>query len=107
LERRTVARIARNSAGNPARAIQLIDRLIHDQALIPSDDGYRLAEHADVSREVSLTWLRMMSPIINEFPANQHADVFLALESAAVLGQDVDFREWMSVVWALGVSIDL
>jgi serine/threonine protein kinase/tetratricopeptide (TPR) repeat protein len=107
LERRTVVRIARSSGGNPARAIQLIDRLIHDLALVPSDQGYRLADNADVSQEVSLTWLRMLSSIIQHYPEHQHPDVFLALEAAAVLGQDVEFREWMSLLWTLGVSIDL
>ncbi len=107
LERRTVVRIARSSAGNPARAIQLIDRLIHDLALVPSDHGYRLADETDVSREVSLTWLRMLSSILNQYPTHMHPDVFLALEAAAVLGQDVEFREWMSLLWTLGVSIDL
>ncbi|MCB9551268.1 MAG: protein kinase [bacterium] len=92
------------TAGNPHFAIQLVRDWVQRGLLEPGPRGFRLAPGArvEVPADIREVWEQRVSQLLADRPQNDA----VALELAAVLGQEVDEREWIALCRLARVEID-
>ena len=92
MEGELVERVARRTAGNPAFAEQLIGDWVARGILYPGLTGFKLKEGAtvDLPEDMLTAWGERIERILGEYQAHERR----SLELAAVLGLDVNVREW-------------
>ena len=97
-------RVEERTAGNPLFAVHLVDEWARRGELVSTPRGYALRAGARVElpRDVGRLWRERVQAVMQE----RSADERVALELAAVLGQDVDADEWREVAEEAGVGLD-
>jgi serine/threonine protein kinase/tetratricopeptide (TPR) repeat protein len=105
LDGRLAAEVEQRTVGNPGFAVQLVRGWVRRGILIGGPGGFRLQEGAAVSmpEDVDGVWKERVDRLLEERP---EADG-LALELAAVLGQDVDTAEWRATCELAAVDAPL
>lgn len=92
LRGRLAQRVAERTAGNPLFAIQLVGDWVDRGLLEPSEEGFRLVAGAEVPLPDDLH--QVWSARIDEVLAGRPASDAIALEIAAILGNEVQMHEW-------------
>jgi eukaryotic-like serine/threonine-protein kinase len=102
LEPELVERVVARVDGNPLFAVQLVGDWVSRGVLVPSADGFRLAAGTDVSipDDLYAVWTARLDRFLDGRPANDA----VALEMAAILGQDVEGALWTRVTALAQVS---
>jgi serine/threonine protein kinase/tetratricopeptide (TPR) repeat protein len=93
LEEALATRVESVSAGNPLFAVQIVGEWVQRGLLERGDSGFRLRPGVtvEVPDDLHQVWTGRVSQLLEgRPPKDQHA-----LEIAAVLGQDVDAKEWL------------
>ena len=101
LEPELARRVESRTAGNPLFAVQLVGEWVQRGQLVEGEHGFRLREGTDVELpdSVHAVWVDRIERLLDGRP---HGDA-LALELAAVLGQDVVVTEWREACARAGV----
>ncbi len=97
-----VARVGRETGGNPLFAIQLIEEWLERDELLESDDGYMLAADASFPQNLPTLLEARLDRFFDEMPRQALARE--QTEAAAALGIDLDDQEWAQVCQALGTE---
>jgi tetratricopeptide (TPR) repeat protein len=94
--------LASRTAGHPLFAIQLVGDWAQRGALLPCEEGFRLAPEAPAQAPESLlaVWAERVAHLVSGRPPADR----LALELASALGHTVDSREWAEVCRACEVQ---
>lgn len=102
LEGELAARVEARSAGNPLFAVQLVGDWVHRGLLEVGEQGFRLRPGArmDMPDLLHKVWAARVESVLRGRPA-AHG---VALEIAAVLGQDVVVAEWRAACAREGVD---
>ncbi|MBK05623.1 MAG: hypothetical protein CL920_39215 [Deltaproteobacteria bacterium] len=102
LEGELAALVEERTAGNPLFAVRLVEDWVQRGLLEIGARGFRLKEGAEVDFPDSLyqVWGGQIDYILQ----HHGEDEAIALELAAVLGQTVDYTEWLEACAELGVS---
>ncbi len=102
LEPGLASRVEKRTQGNPLFAVQLVGDWVARGLLEPGPKGFRLREGADVDlpRDLWQVWGARINRILLARPKQDR----LALELAAVLGQEVDHVEWAAACEAAGIE---
>ena len=97
------AQVEARTAGNPLFAVQLVEDWVQRGILRPGEGGFRLAEGADVPlpEHIHEVWAGRIARLLDERPEQER----VALELAAVLGQDVDGAEWEELCRLAGLRV--
>ncbi len=84
--------IAERTDGNPLFAIQTLNHCVERDLLVRREDGFELADEADLPSPTDLTevWRRRIEALLEDFGD----DAAEALELAAALGREVDAALW-------------
>ena len=92
------------TAGNPHFAIQLVRDWVQRGLLEPGPRGFRLAAGArvEVPADIREVWEQRVGQLLAGRPQNDA----VAIELAAVLGQEVDDREWIALCRLARVDVD-
>ena len=92
LEGDLAAQVEERTAGNPLFAVQLVADWVQRGILEPGPVGFRLRPgmHAPLPDNLHQVWLERMGRILDGLPN----DDAIAVQIAAVLGQEVDDDEW-------------
>ncbi len=100
LEPRLAHQVATRVRGNPLFAVQLVGDLVERQLVEPSPRGYRLAGDSQLRLppELGAVW----GARVDRALAHRSEAEVIALQVAAVLGQDVDRGEWEAVCAGAG-----
>ena len=95
LEPRLAHEVAARAGGNPLFAVQLVGDLVERRLVEPSSRGYRLHEgtRLRLPPELGIVWGARVDRALD---GRSEREV-IALELAAVLGQDVDAAEWRAL----------
>lgn len=103
LGRELAAQVALRVAGNPLYAVHLIGELVERDALEAGDSGLRLREGAQLAlpEDLRRVWDRRLERVLDGAPA----ELGIALELAAVLGESVDVEEWAAVCEAAALAL--
>jgi serine/threonine protein kinase/tetratricopeptide (TPR) repeat protein len=102
LEETLAARVESVSAGNPLFAVQIVGEWVQRGLLERGDTGFRLRPgvSVEVPDDLHQVWTgRVMQLLEGRSGKDQEA-----LEIAAVLGQDVDSKEWLMACRRSGVT---
>jgi len=104
LEGRLATRIEERTGGNPLFAVQLVGDWIERGLLVPSEQGFKLRAGArlDLPDSLQQVWGDRVEHLLR---ACTQAQV-LALELAAVLGQEVAGPEWRQACERMGADPD-
>ena len=102
MEGELVERVARRTAGNPFFAEQLIGDWVARGILHPGMTGFRLEAGAtvDLPADMLTAWKERIERILGEYSTRDAR----SLELAAVLGLDVDMREWRVACLCAGLT---
>ncbi len=92
LEGDLAARVEERTAGNPLFAVQLVADWVQRGILEPGPVGFRLPKgmEAPLPDDLRQVWVERMRRILDGLPESDA----VAVQLAAVLGQEVDDREW-------------
>ncbi len=103
LEASLAQRVERRAAGNPLFAVQLVGAWVQRGLLVPARNGFRLRRGAriELPDDLRQVWDDRVDRLLQ---SESDADAS-ALEIAAVLGQDVDAREWAGACQKIGVAV--
>ena len=95
LEGDLAARVEERTAGNPLFAVQLVADWVQRGILEPGPVGFRLPPgmEAPLPDDLHQVWVERMRRILEGLPDSDA----IAVQLAAVLGQEVDDREWKEV----------
>ena len=96
LEPEVAERVAQRTDGNPLFAIQLVGDWIDRGLLEVGEDGFCLAEgqQPPLPRDIETVLVKRLEEIVGQSVDQPAQPALLSLELAAVLGHDVDKREW-------------
>lgn len=102
IEGELAARVARRTAGNPYFAVQLIGDWVERGLLEVGREGFRLREgvRVDIPADVHAAWKERTDRLLDPLDKG----CVLALEVAAVLGNEVDLAEWQAASALVGAS---
>ncbi|MCO4772294.1 MAG: protein kinase [Deltaproteobacteria bacterium] len=102
LEEDLAAQVEERTAGNPLFAVQLVADWVQRGALEPGPSGFRLVGGLGAALPDNLhqVWQERMARIFAGLPASDR----LAVQMAAVLGQEFDGHEWADVCTRAGVA---
>ncbi len=92
LEPRLAAQVQKRTEGNPLFAIQLVGDWVQRGVLEVSPQGFTLApgEKGELPDDIHEVWLNHLQLLLEHAPKGTRE----TLELAAVLGQEIDFKEW-------------
>lgn len=104
LDETLATRVESVSAGNPLFAVQIVGEWVQRGLLERGESGFRLRPGVNVELPDDLhqVWTGRVSQLLDGRPANDQK----ALEIAAVLGGDVDSKEWLLACRRIGVTPD-
>lgn len=102
MEEELAAQVEQRTAGNPLFAVQLVADWIQRDVLEPGPDGFRLRDAlaAPLPDDLHQVWQERMRRILVGLPSGDT----LAVQLAAVLGQEFDDREWRDLCLRAGVQ---
>ncbi len=102
LEEALATRVESVSAGNPLFAVQIVGEWVQRGLLERGDSGFRLRAgvSVEVPDDLHQVWTGRVSQLLDGRPVKDQQ----ALEIAAVLGQDVDSKEWRKACRRTGVT---
>ncbi len=102
LEGELAVQVEERSAGNPLFAVQLVGDWVSRGVLELGPNGFvlRAGEQAVLPEDIHQIWKARIDRLLEGSPHSAR----MALELAAVLGREVDAREWQSVCARLAVS---
>ena len=95
--------VAERTSGNPLFAVQLVGDWVERRILKSSEEGFVLAEGADVGFPDTLHSVSM--GVLERFITERSEDEVRALELAAALGLHVNMEEWTAVCEQAGVKV--
>ncbi|MBT3221775.1 MAG: AAA family ATPase, partial [Proteobacteria bacterium] len=103
LDETLVARIEARTAGNPMFAVQLVGDWVGRDLLLLGEGGFRLKEGVEGTLPDDLhdAWVGTVERLLDERPESDG----IALELAALLGNDIDTDEWNIVCKRAGVGV--
>jgi len=101
LEDDLAAQVEERTAGNPLFVVQLVADWVQRGVLEPGPSGFRLVGGIDapLPDDLHQVWLERMERILSGLPDSDR----LAVQLAAVLGQEFDDGEWRDVCQRAGV----
>lgn len=102
-----VQRVCDWTEGDPMFAVQLVEDWVERAKLILGPDGFCLDEASEVEIPSSVAQLcaQRLAYAIDQLADSERDTTWRALELAAMLGEDVQQHEWMSVCQMAGLSI--
>ncbi len=103
---RVAEQVARRTRGNPLFAIQLVGDWIQRGLLEVGDDGFELAsdETPPLPDDIRALLIQRLENITGQPLGKAPGPALLSLEFAALLGGDVDHREWRTLCDRAGVQ---
>lgn len=104
LESDLAREVAQRTDGNPLFAVQLVGDWVQRGVLEVQSEGFSLSsdEEAPVPRSIRQVWRERITRVVQAYdvPANAR----IALEAAAVLGDEIETREWHETCQNLGLD---
>lgn len=103
LEGELASEVAERTDGNPLFAVQLVGDWVQRGVLEVKPEGFclRKGETAPVPRSIRQVWRERITRVVQTYDAPGLAR--MALEAAAVLGDEIDLTEWRLVCQKFGV----
>ncbi len=97
--------VRERTQGSPLFTVQLVHDMVGRGLLVPSDQGYRLADGAQVPLpdDIESLCLERLDHVFAM--ADSPQDALYAIELAAVLGSRVRHDEWMRACTASGITV--
>jgi tetratricopeptide (TPR) repeat protein len=97
--------VEERTAGNPQFAVQLIEDWVQRGLLEHTERGFCLAPNAEIALPDSVhqVWKARIDRILKAYPE----DAGTALEIAAILGHEIEHREWVEVCTLANLPIPL
>src|SRR5262249_30769988 len=94
LDAALAARVEEKTAGNPLFAVQLVGDWVHRRWLVPGPDGFELVPDArvEIPDDLHGVWAARVTRLL----AARAPEEAVALEVAAMLGNEVDGEEWLA-----------
>lgn len=106
LEPELAERVAAETEGNPLFASQLIGDWIERDLVELGPEGFELNEDGyAVPEDIHQLWVERLDRLVRSRSDDEPETVWRALEVAAVLGREIDEREWREVRAEAGLEI--
>lgn len=103
LEGELATQVETRTGGNPLFAVQLVGDWVERGVLVVGETGFELKQGDEAILPDNIH--EALKTRINRVIAQEPVEVALALELAAVLGQDVNSKEWAALCRVRGVSV--
>ncbi len=104
LSEEAAERVVSRTEGNPLFAVQLVGHWVREGHLVAGEGGFELAaDEVALPESIRTLWSERLAQF---FHRTDTAESRTALQIAAALGADVDFREWTAACRAFGLVTD-
>ena len=106
LEPELAERVVERTAGMPLFAVELVRQWVDREVLEPSDDGYRLTGEAprELPDDLHEIWGHRLEHLLGGPTGLSEREGRVALELAALLGEQVDGEVWEAACQLEGIS---